>query len=57
MPLEGTVVEVNEALEATPELVNEMPYESGWMIKIKFENPSALEHLLDAKAYQALILS
>ena len=57
MPLKGTVVEVNEALEATPELVNEMPYESGWMIKIKFENPSALEHLLDAKAYQALILS
>ena len=57
MPLEGIVVEVNEALEAAPELVNEMPYESGWMIKIKFENPSALEHLLDAKAYQALILS
>lgn len=57
MPLEGTVVEVNKALEATPELVNEMPYESGWMIKIKFENPSALEHLLDAKAYRELILS
>ena len=57
MPLEGTVVEVNKALEATPELVNEMPYESGWMIKIKFENPSALEHLLDAKAYRELISS
>jgi len=57
MPLEGIVVEVNEALEAAPELVNEMPYESGWMIKIKFENPSALEHLLDAKAYQELISS
>ena len=57
MPFEGTVVEVNKALEATPELVNEMPYESGWMIKIKFENPSALEHLLDAKAYRELISS
>lgn len=57
MPLGGTVVEVNKALEATPELVNEMPYESGWMIKIKFENPSALEHLLDAKAYRELISS
>ena len=57
MPLEGTVVEVNKALEATPELVNEIPYESGWMIKIKFENPSALEHLLDAKAYRELISS
>ena len=45
MPLEGIVVEVNEALETAPELVNEMPYDSGWMIKIKFENPSALENL------------
>jgi len=57
MPLKGIVVEVNEALETAPELVNEMPYDSGWMIKIKFENPSALEHLLDAKAYQELISS
>ena len=55
MPLEGTIIEVNPALESTPELVNEAPYEEGWMIKIKFENPSALDTLLDAKAYQELI--
>jgi glycine cleavage system H protein len=55
MPLEGTIIEVNEALEATPELVNESPYEAGWMIKIKIENPSEIEQLLDAAAYQELI--
>jgi len=55
MPLEGTIIEVNEALEATPELVNESPYEAGWMIKIKIENPSEIEQLLDATAYQELI--
>ena len=55
MPLEGTVVEVNSTLETTPEVVNDDPYGEGWMIKIKFENPSALENLLDAAAYQELI--
>lgn len=55
MPLEGTIIEVNEALEATPELVNESAYEAGWMIKIKIENPSEIEQLLDATAYQELI--
>lgn len=55
MPVEGTIIEVNPALESTPELVNEAPYGKGWMIKIKFENPSALENLLDAEAYQKLI--
>lgn len=55
MPLEGTIIEVNEALEATPELVNESPYEAGWMIKIKIENPSEIDQLLDATAYQELI--
>ena len=55
MPLEGTIIEVNSDLETTPELVNESPYGEGWMIKIKFENPSAIENLLDAEAYQELI--
>lgn len=55
MPLEGTIIEVNSALESTPELVNEAPYSEGWMIKIKFENASALENLLDAQAYEKLI--
>jgi len=55
MPLEGTIIEVNSALESTPELVNEAPYGEGWMIKIKFENASALENLLDAQAYEKLI--
>ena len=54
-PVGGEVVEVNEALKDKPELVNEGPYESGWMIRIK---PTALvefEALLDADAYENYI--
>jgi len=55
MPLDGEVVEVNSALEDTPELVNSEPYESGWMIKIKMNDPSQLNELLSAQDYKALI--
>jgi len=55
MPVSGEIIEFNEELEATPEAVNEDPYGKGWMIKIKLSNPSELEELLDAEAYQALI--
>ncbi len=55
MPLTGEVVEFNEALEDSPETVNSDPYGDGWMIKIKIEDESQLEDLLDAKAYQELI--
>jgi glycine cleavage system H protein len=55
MPVDGEVVEVNSALEDTPELVNSEPYESGWMIKIKLSDPSQLNELLSAQDYKALI--
>lgn len=55
MPLGGAVIEINAALEDTPEAVNEDPYGKGWMIKIKIEDPSALEILLNADQYQELI--
>ncbi|MEE9350291.1 MAG: glycine cleavage system protein GcvH [Flavobacteriaceae bacterium] len=55
MPVSGEVVEFNEALEDKPELVNSDPYGEGWIIKIKIEDKSLLDNLLDAKAYQALI--
>jgi len=55
MPVAGEVIEFNEALEDNPELVNTDPYGEGWMIKIKVEESSLLENLLDAKAYQDLI--
>lgn len=55
MPISGEVLEFNEALSSKPELVNDKPYEDGWMIKIKITNPDEIADLLDAAAYQALI--
>lgn len=53
-PLNGKVVEVNEELEDSPELVNESPYEEAWMVKVELEDTSQLDNLLDADAYQAI---
>ena len=55
MPISGEVLEFNTVLEDTPETVNNEPYESGWIIKIKIENPSQLKHLLSAEQYKQLI--
>ena len=55
MPLSGSVLEFNSALEDSPEAVNDDPYVSGWMIKIKIDDPSQIAELLDAQAYQQLI--
>ncbi len=55
MPIGGEVIAVNEALEANPEIVNDDPFGDGWMIRIKVADPSELEDLLDAAAYQGLI--
>ena len=53
MPISGEITEFNEALEASPETVNEDPYGDGWMIKIKMSDTSELDGLLDADAYKA----
>ena len=55
MPVTGEVLEVNEAINDNPELVNSDPYGEGWMIKIQVADPAELDSLLDAAAYQALI--
>ena len=55
MPISGEVLEFNTALEDTPETVNNEPYDSGWIIKIKIDNPSQLKHLLSAEQYKQLI--
>jgi len=47
----GEIIEVNEALEDTPETVNADPYGEGWMVKIKAEDTSGLDGLMDAEAY------
>ena len=51
-PVSGTVVEINSALDDTPELINEDPYEN-WMIKVQLSDASELDALMDAAAYEA----
>ena len=51
-PVSGTVVEVNEALEDTPELINQDAY-ANWIIKVEMSDESELENLMDAVAYEA----
>lgn len=59
MPVSGTVLEFNEAISESggdnPALINEDPYGAGWIIKIELDDPSQLEDLLSADAYQSLI--
>jgi glycine cleavage system H protein len=52
-PIDGEVVAVNESLDATPELVNSDPYGGGWLFELVPSDPSAVDALLDAAAYQA----
>lgn len=55
MPVNGTVLEVNPALESQPELVNKSPYAEGWVIRIRMDNPADAGALLSADAYGNLI--
>ena len=54
-PLDGKVVARNDDLDATPELVNSDPYGAGWLFELVPTNPSAVDGLLDAAAYQATL--
>jgi len=54
-PVTGEIVEINESLEDAPETVNKDPYGEGWMIKIKAEDSTQLENLLDAAAYREFL--
>ncbi|MCK9325199.1 MAG: glycine cleavage system protein GcvH [Bacteroidales bacterium] len=55
MPVSGEVIEINPALESTPEVVNKDPYGEGWMIKVRITEPAELDLLLDAGSYIKLI--
>lgn len=50
-PLTGEIIEVNESLEETPGLVNEDPYGSGWICRIRLEDPEEYDNLLNAEHY------
>ncbi|PIC62908.1 glycine cleavage system protein H [Sporosarcina sp. P13] len=53
-PLTGKVVEVNEELEDSPELVNESPYEGAWMVVVEIENEAELDALMTAEQYEEM---
>ncbi len=54
-PVAGTVSAVNEALDASPELVNADPYGEGWLVELTVDGPLEGEGLLDVAAYRALL--
>ncbi|EPT7427388.1 glycine cleavage system H protein [Vibrio cholerae] len=50
-PVTGVVIEVNEDLQNSPELINEEPYDGGWIVKVKMSDPDELKDLKDAEEY------
>ncbi len=54
-PVSGKVTQVNSDLADSPELVNESPYEKGWMVVVEMANPSDVDTLLDAAGYEKFI--
>lgn len=54
-PVGGTIVEVNSAATDSPEVVNEEPYGSGWLIKVELSDTSQLDELMDASTYEATL--
>ncbi|HUV04206.1 MAG TPA: glycine cleavage system protein GcvH [Armatimonadota bacterium] len=54
-PASGEIVEVNEELPETPELVNEDPYGAGWMVIIKLEDPNEIAHLMNEEEYEEFV--
>ena len=56
-PVSGTVTEVNDSLDDSPETVNSSPFEGGWMYLVELSDPAQLESLMDSEAYKELIQS
>jgi glycine cleavage system H protein len=54
-PVSGKVVTINEELEDSPELINEHPFEAGWLIEVELSNPEELKALLSDDEYQAFV--
>jgi glycine cleavage system H protein len=51
-PISGKVLKANDKLENSPEIINESPYDKGWLIEIEIKNNSEIKDLLDAKSYK-----
>ena len=54
-PVSGTIVEVNEELDETPELINESPYDKGWIVVVEMSDPSEIDDLLDSSDYERFV--
>ena len=54
-PVSGRVIEINEGLSETPEIINEDPYGKGWIAVIELDNPAEIDDLLDASEYGKLV--
>ncbi|MEW6185301.1 MAG: glycine cleavage system protein GcvH [Thermodesulfobacteriota bacterium] len=54
-PVSGTVIEINEALNDEPQLINSSPYDGGWLVKIILKKPAELDELMDKAAYEEYI--
>lgn len=55
LPVAGSITELNAALAGVPESVNTDPYGTGWMVKMKVDNPADIDELMDAAAYESLV--
>jgi glycine cleavage system H protein len=54
-PVSGTITEVNEELEDAPEIINESPYDKGWIVVVEMSNPDEADELLISSDYDALV--
>ena len=54
-PVDGEIIEINEKLLEHPELINQSPYEEGWIVKIKPNNPEQIDSLLSKEQYDELV--
>lgn len=54
-PITGEVVEVNEKLQVSPELINDSPQQEGWIYKVKPSDPAEIDQLMDQAAYEAML--
>ena len=54
-PVSGVVVEVNQELPESPEMINEDPYGDGWLVKVKVSDPTELDDLLDNEEYEEIV--
>ena len=53
LPASGELLSVNEKLEATPEIINHKPYNDGWIVRIRLQDPTEVEQLMTAEQYEA----